>query len=94
MKAKRRIHKFNFDQEKMLNGNLTHVALVDSAANMTEALVMKSKTTSTTQSTEEWDEDGNYSETRDTIRIYDDGQETVRVTTDSTQYSSFYVKVR
>lgn len=93
MKAKRRIHKFNFDQEKMGSGKLTHVALVDSAANLTQALVMKSKTVSTTHREEEWTEDG-YTESCDTVRVHDEGREKVRVVTESSQYSSFYVKVR
>lgn len=39
-KAKRRIHKFNFE-DNMKSGDKAHVALVDSAANLQEVLVMK-----------------------------------------------------
>lgn len=93
MKAKRRIHKFNFDHPTMKSGEKTHVALVDQAANMTEALVMKSKYITQTTEVEEYNDDGSYSSERDTVRISDYGDGEVRIYTESTQASTQYVKV-
>lgn len=80
--AKRRIHKFNFDQEKMVSGSLTHVALVDHAANLTEALVMKSTYITQTTSVEDYDEDGSRSSSSsDTTRMtHYEGDDYVTVT--------------
>lgn len=73
----------------MGSGAKTHVALVDRAANLTEALVMKSKyITQTTEVDEYNEEDHSSSYSKDQIRItdYEDGylrvtNEQVRVTT-------------
>jgi len=96
MKAKRRIHKFNFDQETMKSGNKTHVALVDKAANLTEALILKASTkiSSRTEESEEYDDNGNYETERDSVRVIDDGSSEVRIIKDYSKHSSFYVRIR
>lgn len=95
MQAKRRIHKFNFDQTKMLNGDLTHVALVDSAANLTEALTMKATVIETDQRTKEtYGDNGSYEYKTDSITIHDYGEDEILVETNSKTFSSFYVQVR
>ncbi len=81
MEAQRRIHKFDFEAETMANGAKTHVALVDKAANLTEALVMKASTYVTEKrEVEQHDDDGNYSCDTEIIRIRDHGGEQVYVT--------------
>ncbi len=81
MEAKRRIHKFDFEAEKMASGAKTHVALVDKAANLTEALVMKASTyVSIKTEVEEYDDEGGYSCDTDVIRIRDHGGDTIYVT--------------
>tara|TARA_Y100001956_G_C4049219_1_gene154209 strand:+ start:166 stop:453 length:288 start_codon:yes stop_codon:yes gene_type:complete len=80
MKAKRRIHGFNFSQETMQNGAKTHVALVDKAANCTEALVMKSKYVTQSTEVEEFHDDGSYTRDSDTVYARDYGDGVVYVT--------------
>lgn len=95
MKAKRRIHKFNFDQETMKSGAKTHVALVDQAANLTEALVMKAQTITTrTQEVEEWDDKGNWHEQKDQVRIIDNGASEVRVIEEFYDIKAYDVRIR
>ncbi len=87
MKAKRRIHQFDFISENMPSGSKTHVALVDKAANMTEALVLKSKFTTQTSTVSEYDEESgksSYNKKEVTISDYGDNlvfieEETVSV---------------
>jgi hypothetical protein len=74
MKAKRRIHKFDFESPTMASGTKTHVSLVDKAANLTEALVMKSTYIGQETEVEKSSENEEYS--CDTVRVTD---ETVRV---------------
>jgi len=94
MTAKRRIHKFNFDQPFMGSGAKTHVALVDKAANLTEALVMKAKYTTQTTTVEEDDwETGTSTFAKDELRITDYGDGEVRVTNEQIRISSQNVKV-
>lgn len=80
MKAKRRIHKFDFEAEKMASGAKTHVALVDKAANMTEALVMKSTYTRQSVEVENFEDDGTYSRDEYTVNTADYGGDVVHVT--------------
>ncbi len=78
--AKRRIHKFDF-MNPMASGTVCHVALVDKAANLTEALVMKASTyVSLKTEVEEYDDEGGYSCDTDVIRIRDHGGDTIYVT--------------
>lgn len=78
--AKRRIHSFDFQSENMPSGTKTHVALVDKAANLTEALVMKSIHTRLSSEKEVYDDDGNYSRSEHTISVADYGGDVVYVT--------------
>ncbi len=97
MKAKRRIHKFNFDEPTMKSGAKTHVALVDSAANLTEVLVMKSKSTHVEQTTEvtEYDHETGTSEyARDSLSMDDYGGEFVHVTDRKVRVTDYRIKVR
>lgn len=95
MEAKRRIHKFKFDEPTMLSGDATHVALVDKAANMTEVLVMKSKhMTQTTTTTEYDDETGAETYAEDSTSVHDYGGENVRVVNRKVRVTEQYVKVR
>lgn len=96
MEAKRRIHKFNFNQPFMQSGAKTHVALVDKAANLTEVLVMKAKTTSTTEMSEvrTYDEDGTSERLTVTKDTRDYGDEYVYVTESVVHIVDKIVKVR
>lgn len=81
MDAKRRIHKFNFDVPTLKSGQKTHVALVDRAANLTEALIIKQERYETTsQRVVEYDENGDRTETERTQRVEDYGEDLVYVT--------------
>lgn len=97
MQAKRRIHKFNFDQPFMNSGAKTHVALVDKAANLTEALVMKAKHITTESSTEQdtYDTDtGESTYSKDSISIRDYGEDVVYVTDRKVAVTNYTIKVR
>lgn len=78
--AKRRIHSFDFQSETMPSGAKTHVALVDKAANLTEALVMKSTYITTSSEIESYGDDGGYSCDRHVTRVRDHGGDTIYVT--------------
>lgn len=80
MKAKRRIHKFDFKSETMASGAKTHVALVDKAANMTEAVVLKSTYVRQTTEVENYDEDGGYTRDEHSVNIADHGGDMVYIT--------------
>lgn len=97
MEAKRRIHKFNFDQPFMQSGAKTHVALVDKAANLTEALVMKAKHTTVETETEirEYDTDtGVETFSKDSTEVRDYGEDTVYITDRQVRVTNYQVKVR
>lgn len=95
IKAKRRIHRFNFDQEKMQSGALTHVALVDAAANLTEALTLKaSSTTTSTLTNTSYRDDGSYSREENTVEVNDWGEDMVLVTNRYYVVKEDYVKIR
>jgi SepF-like predicted cell division protein (DUF552 family) len=94
MTAKRRIHKFNFDEPFMGSGAKTHVALVDKAANLTEALVLKAETyTTNTLEVQSFDDDGSSSFLKNEVRVTDFGGDEVRVTNEQVLITSQYVKV-
>ncbi len=97
MEAKRRIHKFNFDEPFMKSGAKTHVALVDKAANLTEALVLKAKHTSVETETEirEYDtETGEEKFSKDSVEVRDYGDDVVYVTDRKVRVTNYTVKVR
>ncbi len=97
MEAKRRIHKFNFDQPFMQSGAKTHVALVDKAANLTEALVLKAKHTTVETETEvhEYDtETGTSTFSKDSTEVRDYGDDVVYVTDRQIRVTDYQVKVR
>lgn len=96
MKAKRRIHEFRFDQPFMQSGAKTHVALVDSAANLTEVLVMKAKEvyTETSQSVSTYDDDGTYERINARTSTRDYGGEYVYITDEIIHVVEQQVKVR
>jgi len=79
MKAKRRIHNFDFKADTMKSGAKTHVALVDKAANLTEALVLKSTYTRQVVEVENYDEEGNYSSEMHSINTSDYGGDVIHV---------------
>lgn len=82
MEAKRRIHKFNFDKPFMQSGAKTHVALVDKAANLTEVLVMKAKSSyeTVTHTSETYDDNGDFERVEVSTSVSDYGGEYVTVT--------------
>lgn len=97
MEAKRKIHKFNFDEPFMQSGAKTHVALVDKAANLTEALVLKAKhiTTETETIVNEYDTDtGVESFSKDSIEVRDYGDDYVHVTDRKIRITNYSIKVR
>lgn len=97
MEAKRRIHKFNFDQPFMKSGAKTHVALVDKAANLTEVLVMKAKEvyTNTSHSVRTEDYETGESERVDISQnVRDYGGEYVYITDSVVHVVDTRVKVR
>ena len=87
----KRIHKFNFDQETMASGAKTHVALVDKAANMTEALVMKSRYTTQTTEIEEYGDNGEYSRDEHRVMVNDYGGDEVLITEKRISITESYV---
>lgn len=97
MEAKRRIHRFNFDQPLMKSGTKTHVALVDKAANLTEALIIKSYATVTHSiEAESYDSEEGVSEfSRDTITTssYDDSPDRIFVKTTSYKVTDKVLKI-
>ena len=95
MEAKRRIHKFNFDQDTMQSGDAVHVGLVDKAANMTEVVTMKAAEYTTSSLTrEKYNDDGSYECDEDTISVIDYGEDMVRVTNETVSIREQYIRVR
>lgn len=95
MEAKRKIHKFNFDEPSMVSGAKTHVALVDKAANMTEVLTMKSSTyVENTQEVRTYNDDGSTTYSRDSQELADHGGEYIHITDRKVRVIEQMVKVR
>lgn len=83
MNPKRRIHKFLFEEPMLKNGQKTHVAIVDHAANLAEALVIKSVSTSSTVIEEPLKTDldtGDSTRETHTTEVRDYGGDTIYVT--------------
>lgn len=64
----------------MQSGEKTHVALVDKAANLTTALVMKSKHVTSSTVVDEYHDDGTSTSDSHTINIRDYGDDEIYVT--------------
>lgn len=94
MEAKRKIHKFNFDEPTMMSGAKTHVALVDKAANLTTVLTMKSKVVRNSQTVDEYSEDGTSIHTSDTQTIRDHDGEYLYVTDEKVRIVETMIKIR
>ena len=95
MKAKRRIHKFNFDQDTMQSGDAVHVGLVDKAANMTEVVTMKASEYTTSQITrEKYNDDGSMEMDTDIVSVIDYGEDMVKVTNETVSIREQYIRVR